>query len=128
MSRKSLVFALCLALAAPCALGWAQSAVGIKIVPYAVDYPLIRTTYYSPPKRGPLGTSGVDPFELTFGVRRWFLRPIESVRDSKANEFREALDASRDWLDLYGSYGVLGHGEEVFTRQAAAYRATLRGR
>jgi hypothetical protein len=128
MSRKSLVLALCFALAAPCALGWAQSAVGIKVIPYGVDYPLIRTMYYSPPKRGPLGTSGVDPNELTFGVRRWYLRPIESARDPKATEFRETLDASKDWLDLYGGYGVLGHGEEVFTRQAAAYRATHRGR
>jgi hypothetical protein len=128
MSRKSLVLALCLAIAAPCALGWAEPPVGTKVNPYGVDYPLIRSLLYSPPKRGALGTSGVDPFELTFGVRRWYLRPIESLHDPRSTEFRETLDAARDWLDLYGGYGVLGHGEEVFTRQAAAYRATHRGR
>ncbi len=35
---------------------------------------------------------------------------------------------SRRWLELYGSYGVLGHGEDVFTAEGARFRRHHRGR
>ncbi|HMK34502.1 MAG TPA: hypothetical protein VK463_05515 [Desulfomonilaceae bacterium] len=127
MSRKIALFALCLVLWAACALAWAQSTSGVKLIPYSIDYPLTRTSYYIPPKRGPLGTSGRDPYEFTFGVRRWFLWPIQDLQNPQSIEFRQTLDESKNWLDLYGSYGVLGHGEEVFTKEAASWRARHRG-
>lgn len=127
MRKKSFVLVLALVLSAACTAAWAQSAIGTKIIPYGVDYPLTRTTFYVPPKRGALGTSGTDPYELSFGVRRWFQHPIQDVHSLTSTEFRETLQESENWLDLYGSYGVLGHGEEVFTRAAAAYRARYRG-
>jgi hypothetical protein len=126
MSIKRLAPILALILSSACTAAWAQSAVGVKIIPYGIDYPLTRTAFYVPPKRGPLGTSGTDPYELSFGVRRWFQHAIQDVNSLASTEYRETLRESENWLDLYGSYGVLGHGEEVFTKAAAAYRARYR--
>jgi hypothetical protein len=88
----------------------------IKVTPYGVDYPLIITVpYYS--AKG-------DPYERHFGVRRWLnpLRPNETIDAEKV------LDESYQWFQRYGGYGVIGHGEDVFTRKAAQFRRTHRGR
>lgn len=87
----------------------------VKVTPFGVDYPLIRPLPYQS-REG-------DPYERSFGVRRWF-NPVglESI------DHEQAMDETRVLFDLYGGYGVLGHGEAVFTRAAARWRKHHRGR
>ena len=86
----------------------------VKVIPYSVDYPLIRAVGYPTPTG--------DRYERSFGIRRW-LRPAGGER--AAHE--ETLTASYKWYRMYGGYGVLGHGEEVFTGQAERWRRSHRG-
>jgi len=86
-----------------------------KVMSYSVDYPLIRSVGYPSPKG--------DPYERSFGVRR-FLRPI----GAEGANYLETLEASHKWHQMFGGYGVLGHGEEVFTSAARRWRHTHRGR
>ncbi len=95
---------------------WAPAQTGVIINPEAVDYPLIRGTQY-PSRKG-------DPYELTFGVRRW-LNPIETRDDAG---FKQTVEESFNWYQVYSGYGVIGHGENVFTRRGAQFRRTHRGR
>jgi len=108
------ILAASIALGASIANAWPPTS--LKVQPYGVDYPLISPVTY-PSSKG-------DPYERRFGVRRW-LNPF------RPNEFIDAektLDASFHWFQLYGGYGVIGHGEDVFTRKAAHFRRTHRGR
>lgn len=109
-----LILAAALTLGASVALAWPPTT--IKVTPHGVDYPLISPVGY-PSLKG-------DPYERRFGVRRW-LNPF------RPNEFIDAqktLDESYHWFQIYGGYGVMGHGEDVFTRKAARFRNTHRGR
>jgi hypothetical protein len=114
--RKATFFAaVCLVVLGLCMVASAMEPVSIKVTPYGVDYPLIRNTYYPSPKG--------DPYELSFGVRKW-LNPIQSTDSA---EYKATFAAASDWFDLYSGYGVIGHGEEVFTNWAANYRRLNRG-
>jgi hypothetical protein len=95
---------------------WAPAQTGVIINPAAVDYPLTRNTLY-PSRKG-------DPYERTFGVRRW-LNPIDTREDP---DFRQTLLETQNWYKMFGGYGVIGHGEDVFTRRGAQFRRTHRGR
>jgi hypothetical protein len=95
---------------------WAPAQTGVIVNPEAVDYPLARNTLY-PSRRG-------DPYEFTFGVRRW-LNPIETRDDSGV---KQTVEESFNWFQVYSGYGVIGHGEDVFTRRGAQFRRTHRGR
>ncbi|MBI4965553.1 MAG: hypothetical protein HY913_19910 [Desulfomonile tiedjei] len=110
----ALIVVAAIALSASVAFAW--PATTLKVQPYGVDYPLISPMSY-PSSKG-------DPYERRFGVRRW-MNPF------RPNEFTDAdrtLDESYRWFQLYGGYGVIGHGEDVFTRKAAHFRKTHRGR
>ena len=95
---------------------WAPAQTGVIVNPEAVDYPLVRPTPY-PARKG-------DQYEFTFGVRRW-LNPIET-RDDPG--FKQTVEDSFNWHQVYSGYGVIGHGEDVFTRRGAEFRRTHRGR
>jgi len=116
MNRMVTILSLCAILTAFSTTGWCQPPISVKILPYGVDYPLVRSSYYRSLKG--------DPYEMSFGVRKW-LNPIQNLQ---SDEFRNFIVESDNWLSIYGGYGVLGHGEEVFTRRAAAFRSLHRGR
>jgi hypothetical protein len=95
---------------------WASAQTGVIINPHGVDYPLTRTTRYQSRKG--------DPYETAFGVRRW-LNPIDTPGDP---DFKQTVLETYDWHKVFGGYGVIGHGEDVFTRRGAQFRRTHRGR
>ncbi len=115
MSKKYflVLFVLSLSLAAS---EWANAETGVIVTPYGVEYPLTRNTQY-PSRKG-------DPYELTFGVRRW-LNPVETRDDPS---FKQTLAETLNWHQVYSGYGVIGHGEDVFTHRGAQFRRTHRGR
>ena len=78
-----------------------------KTLPHSIRYPLI-----SP---GPYKSSTNDPYQHTFGVRRYFKSVIASDYD---NTLMESVSRHK----VYSGYGVLGHGEDVFTNRADIYR------
>jgi hypothetical protein len=93
----------------------AEPYTSTKIIPASVDYPLVRTKLYphKKEKRPPIDYD----FEAAFGVRRWL------GATSHENELVQlTLEESREWNKIYGGYGVLGHGEDVFTEEAAIFR------
>lgn len=94
----------------------AEPTTSTKLLPYSVDYPLKKSTNYRSPKG--------DPYELAYGVRRW-LNPNLTSGSSQVVATRNEAE---NWFEIYGGYGVLGHGEEVFTHRAAAFRRQHRGR
>lgn len=94
----------------------ASSLHSVKVTPYGVDYPLIRGGMYPSPLN--------EPFERSFGVRRW-LRPLTLTQDT---DYEATMQESLKWFKTYSGYGVLGHGEDVFTSKAARFRMMHRGR
>ncbi len=120
--RKSLLISiLCVACAIPCVDAWAAPPIGVKILPESVEWPLLRPVPYRSPKRD---IRGEDIYEMTFGVRRW----LSGVEGPDGANFQQTLFESRKWMELYGGYGVLGHGEDVFSREGARFRQHDRGR
>lgn len=115
MKRMLLISLICAALTAAYSTASALAPDSVKILPYGVDFPLIAPSGYESP-------SG-DPFQRSFGIRRW-LRPIGTDEESCQKAIRETYK----WHEIYGGYGVLGHGEEVFTNQAERWRRSHRGR
>jgi hypothetical protein len=115
MKRVVIAAVFCLGLIASHVVVWAWPSYSLKITPYGVDYPLIRPMPYSTPD--------LDPYERSFGIRRWLHYDSAEITD-----FKRTYAESRKWLDLYGGYGVLGNGEAVFTNAAAAWRRAHRGR
>ncbi len=92
---------------------FAQGVGHSKILPYSVDYPMIRASLYT--------TQGPSQHSRNFGVIKVFRNDLESDLDVGV---RESLDWSKSWA----SYGTLGNGEDVFTFRAARYRAAHQGR
>lgn len=84
-----------------------------KILPYSVDYPMIRASLYT--------TQGPSQHSRNFGVVKVFRNDLESDLDMGV---REAFNWSKSWA----SYGTLGKGEDIFTFRAARYRAAHQGR
>jgi hypothetical protein len=99
-----------------CATAFAAPPNTLKVTPHGVDYPLVLPVPY-PSLKG-------DPYERHFGVRRW----LNTLRPPEVIDAERIVDESSQWFQLYGSYGVTGHGEDVFTRKAAHFRRTHRGR
>jgi hypothetical protein len=114
--RKSLLIAAVGLVLLSFSGAWAMQPMHTKVLPYSLEYPLTRNVPYPSPKG--------DPYEYTFGVRRW-LNPIQH---SDSAEFKATLEATQHWNNLYGGYGVIGHGEDVFTNWAANYRRHHRGK
>lgn len=121
MKKSLLIPILCFAFAVPSVDAWAAPPIGVKIMPEAVEWPLVRPVPYKPPKRD---IRGEDIYELTFGVRRW----LSGIEGPDGVNFQQTLLESQKWLELYGGYGVLGHGEDVFSREGARFRRQDRGR
>jgi hypothetical protein len=88
----------------------------VKLNTTSVQYSLTRNAQY--------GSLSADPYQMSFGVRRW-LRPLRMTQDLM---YDQTLTESINWVERYSGYGVLGHGEDVFTRQGAAFRRNHRGR
>jgi hypothetical protein len=116
MKTHSVAALLSILILALCTPAWAETINSVKINPNAVDYPLSRSTPY-------ISETG-DRYEMSFGVRRW-LRPLRMVQDLM---HEETVKESVNWFNQYGGYGVMGHGEDVFTRQGVAFRRQHRGR
>jgi hypothetical protein len=115
MKRFSIAIAICILVSSSSLPGWAETISGLKINPYAVDYPLTRTATYK-------STSG-DPYEASFGIRRW-LRPLRISQDVM---HAQTLSETQNWFGRYGTYGVQGLGEDVFTSQGERVRRLHRG-
>jgi len=115
MKRFLLISLICAAVAAAYSPASALTPDSVKILPYGVDYPLIAPSGYESPTG--------DFFQRSFGIRRW-LRPIPTEEAL----FQKTLRETYKWHQIYGGYGVLGHGEEVFTNAAERWRRYHRGR
>lgn len=117
---------LFLAISTACLAAWAAPPTSVKVLPESVDYPLIKPEPYKPPKGQ---VSQGDDFEIAFGVRRWLdaLVMLNGMRLPPFPQFWDTLAESEKWLELYGGYGVLGHGEDVFTTEASRFRQHNRG-
>ncbi|MEW6351036.1 MAG: hypothetical protein AB1646_18415 [Thermodesulfobacteriota bacterium] len=94
-------------------IGWAAESYHTKVMPYSVDYPMITPGHYP--------RAGSDSYRASFGTIRLFKSVIQSDLNST---IKEAVHFNK----LYGTYGVLGRGEEVFTERAARFRAAHQGR
>jgi hypothetical protein len=116
MMRLVAVVAFATALAMACHDAWAAPSNAPKVTPYGVEFPLITPVPYS--------SSRGDPYQQRFGVNRW-LNPRKPVETYDAEE---ALVEAYEWFGNYGGYGVIGHGEDVFTGRAAQFRRLHRGR
>lgn len=84
-----------------------------KIMPYSLQYPLI--------SKVPFRSRSGDPYERGFLVQR-FLKGVQ------ARDVLTTLRECIDWYDVFGGYGTIGHGEDVFTAKAAYWRKTHRGK
>jgi hypothetical protein len=91
----------------------AADQIHTKLLPHSVNYPLIRPVPYS--------SRTADVYEMSFGVRRMF-------KGYSNEDYERTLVQSINQHQAYGGYGVLGHGEDVFTNRAARYRRTHRGK
>jgi len=115
MKRTIVLAILCAAAGIACVPAWADESSSVVVTPYGVDYPLISPTGY-------ISRTG-DSFEKSFGVRRWL-----PATGAEENNHQTTLKESHNFFVLYGGYGVLGKGEEVFTHEAARWRKAHRGR
>ncbi len=106
------LFLVAISLAGP-AFGWADESSHTKVMPYSVDYPMIRAGHYP--------RAGTDSYRASFGTVRLFKSVVQSDLDSTLKE-------ATHFHKLYGTFGVLGRGEEVFTQRAARFRAVHQGR
>jgi hypothetical protein len=108
------VFVLLMAVTLPGgASGMTVESYHTKLLPESVSYPMIRPGVYP--------YAGGDTYAATFGTVRLFKSVVPSDYDTTV---REALHFNK----LYGAYGVLGHGEDVFTARADRFRNAHQGR
>jgi hypothetical protein len=121
MRKSCLITVLCVVFLLMGLHAWAAPPIGVKILPESVEWPLIRPVPYRSPKAN---LRQQDIYEATFGVRRW----LSGIEGPDGPNFQETLFESRSWFNLYGSYGVLGNGEDVFSREGAKFRRLDRGR
>lgn len=113
MKTMSLIAVLCALIAFSGLCAWAVGPIHTKLTPYSLGYPLISPVPFPSPLR--------DVYQRSFGVRRMFRSVID-------RDYDNTLLESLNWHHLYGGYGVLGHGEDVFTNRAARYRMRHQGR
>jgi hypothetical protein len=113
MHKVALLIVLLSVMAVCSSVAWSAGPPHTKLLPYTIHYPLISPVPFPSVQR--------DPYRQFFNVRRMLRTVIE-------RDFGSTLIESVKWFDIYGGYGVLGHGEDVFTDRAAAYRKLNRGR
>ena len=90
---------------------FAQAPVNTKVLPYSLRYPLIRPVPYE--------SIAPDPYKREFGVNRL-------LKGFSVDDIANCLRESYSWYHVYGSYGVNGCGEDVFTARAARMRQRYR--
>jgi hypothetical protein len=90
---------------------FAQPTVHTKVLPYSLRYPLIRPVPYE--------SIAPDPYKRAFGVNRL-------LKGFSVDDIARSLRESYSWYYVYGSYGVNGCGEDVFTARAARIRQRYR--
>jgi len=112
MKRFTMIAVLCAAIIVPGSTAWSAERYHTKLLPHSLVYPLISPMPY----RSRTG----DPYGNSFAVRRVF-------RSVVGKDYDSALLESLKHHENYGSYGVLGRGEDVFTGRAARYRARRQG-
>jgi hypothetical protein len=113
----------------------AEQAGSVKLIPYSVKYPLIRSHNY------PKATFDAlrDPYHDAFGIRRFSRFTLETPRRTENEDpvsltgykpwpgsFDGALNDAYAWQRMYGGYGILGRGEDVFTRRGKTRREALK--
>jgi hypothetical protein len=121
MRKSCLIPVLCFVFLLTGLDAWAAPPIGVKILPESVEWPLIRPVPYRSPKTN---IRQEDIYEVTFGVRRW----LSGIEGPDGANYQQTLFESQKWAELYGCYGVLGNGEDVFSRQGARFRRLDRGR
>ncbi len=115
MKRFILLLLCCVGFTVTGVLAFASPPNTVKVNPFGVDYPLMRPLGYP--------TREADPYERGFGIRRWF-----NPAGRESNDYDKVVEETAAMFELYGGYGVLGHGEAVFTNAAANWRRHHRGR
>jgi len=151
MKRSILVSLFCVGITVTAALAFAFPPNTVKVNPLGVDYPLIRPNGYpsrnaDPYERkfgirrwfNPIGDEKNDAektYEEVYGSlvndkswHRGMFKPTWEMSVSDAMTKIERVPEVRGMFQLYGSYGVLGSGEAVFTNAAARWRRNHRGR
>ena len=113
MRRISLVTTLCAIIVVSGIEAGAAGRLHTKLLPHSLEYPLISPRYF-PNVKG-------DPYRASFNVRRL-------SRSVGEKDYTDTLLESYGWHQIYGGYGVLGNGEDVFTSRAARYRRRHQGR
>lgn len=119
MKRVLLTIGLCTVLSM---WGLSALAAGVnhtKVTPYGLGYPLIIPGRHTVPGSEAFQRNQ-DVYRQSFGVRRMF-------RGIRSRDYATTLLETLNWHALYGSYGVTGHGEDVFTDRAARYRKAHQG-
>jgi hypothetical protein len=103
---------ICALLAFNSILAGAAEPKHTKLLPYSVNYPLIS------PMRFPAAPG--DSYRESFNVLRMF-------KGVPGSDYADTLLSSADWFRVYGGFGVVGHGVDVFTNRAARWRMRHRG-
>lgn len=151
MKRSILVSLFCVGVTLTAALAFAFPPNTVKVNPDGVDYPLIRSVAY--PSRNadpferyfgirrwfnPIGQEADDAkktHEEVYGSldkdiswHRGTFKPSWEMSVQEAMNQIQSVPEIRGMFQLYGGYGVLGSGEDVFTNAAAQWRRHHRGR
>jgi hypothetical protein len=134
--RFTILAVLCLSVVftvlAGCPACAADDPASSKILPYSIRYPLISSTRYPSPAG--------DRYRSFFAVRRMLTEGVSRAQAEKTavkvsrglsakalrEEFNNTIEEARTWHSRYGTYGVLGLGEDVFTKKAADLRTRCR--
>ncbi|MFH1113886.1 MAG: hypothetical protein V1792_08195 [Pseudomonadota bacterium] len=114
MKRLILLSLCCVGVAMSGVLAFASPPNTVKVNPFGVDYPLMHPLAYP--------TREADSYERSFGIRRWF-----NPAGQESNDYEKVMEEATAMFEIYGGYGVLGHGEDVFTNSAAQWRRHHRG-
>jgi hypothetical protein len=113
MKKIPIIITVVLSILMSFSLAVAQSVNYTYLIPYSMDYPMIRGNLYS--------GNGSNMHSRNFGVIRMFSTDLNS-------DLENALTESYQWTMAWGSYGTLGKGEDVFTSRAGRFRSAHLGR
>ena len=111
MKRPALAVTLCAVMVVVAFSAWARETAHTKVHPHSVRYPLICPV--------PFDSKSGDPYERAFGMNRL-------LKGFSAADIASAIIETDSWFRVYGSYGVIGRGEDVFTAGAARFRQQQR--
>ncbi|MFC1833959.1 hypothetical protein ACFL2Q_04400 [Thermodesulfobacteriota bacterium] len=107
MKRTIIALTLLTLACAPDSFTWAAGTLHTKLMPHTISYPLIPAA--------PFPSGSGDALQRVFGVLR-LLKSFSAADQDKA------LLETYDRHQVYGAYGVLGRGEDIFTSRARRYR------